>query len=233
MVFPHLIVLTVGDVRHHDLRISHPCPTTPRSCPPPLISYKQYHIELTTLTMTKANPMYLIVGGSHPHAFLHDRRMIGRDMQNEWGNISWNSEATTQVLAKWPLSDGSVSDDSLPTEDQRHHDVACISQLANSPMHGRMNSWVHGPLIQYSCSIFTTLQFLHENLPLEQNPSQNPILQNPQQLVENGNVPRPDETEKKTNKLLENSNQVQVHWTWSDNLLPFENQVFPLRPQLP
>jgi len=88
----------IGDVRHHDLRISHPCPSTAnRNCPPPLISYQPYHIELTTLTMTRANPMYLIVGGSHPHAFLHDRRMIGRDMQREWGTLNYRSDAPTQV----------------------------------------------------------------------------------------------------------------------------------------
>jgi hypothetical protein len=41
--------------------------------------------------------MYLIVGGSHPHAFLHDRRMIGRDMQREWGTLNYRSDAPTQV----------------------------------------------------------------------------------------------------------------------------------------
>jgi hypothetical protein len=87
-----------GDVRHHDLRISHPCPAAPRSCPAPLISYRPYHIELATLTMTKANPMYLIVGGSHPHAFLHDRRMIGRNIQNEWGSVSYKPDTATQVV---------------------------------------------------------------------------------------------------------------------------------------
>lgn len=87
-----------GAIRHHDLRVSHPCPATPRACPAPLISYRPYHIELTTLTMTKANPMYLIVGGSHPHAFLHDRRMIGRNLQNEWGSISYKPDTATQVL---------------------------------------------------------------------------------------------------------------------------------------
>src|SRR5438046_9756990 len=90
--------LTTGDFRHHDLLISLPCPPPPRSCPAPLISYRPYHIELTTLTMTKANPMYLIVGGSHPHAFLHDRRMIGRNLQNEWGSISYKPDTATQVV---------------------------------------------------------------------------------------------------------------------------------------
>jgi hypothetical protein len=47
--------------------------------------------------MTKANPMYLVLGGSHPHAFLHDRRMVGRDMTKEWGTLQWNSDTATQV----------------------------------------------------------------------------------------------------------------------------------------
>jgi len=100
MVALHIrVVLTTGDVRHHDLRISHSCPAHPRTCPPPLISYRHYDIELTTLTMTKANPMYLIVGGSHPHAFLHDRRMVGRDLQREWGNMSYKVEDATQACS--------------------------------------------------------------------------------------------------------------------------------------
>jgi DDB1- and CUL4-associated factor 6 len=94
---PSQVFLMKGDVRHHDLRISHACPTSPRSCPPPLISYRAYNIELTTLTMAKANPTYLLLGGSHPHAFLHDRRMIGRDIQNEWGSLDWKSDSATQV----------------------------------------------------------------------------------------------------------------------------------------
>lgn len=93
------MALIQGDIRQHDLRIYHPCPTTPKSCPTPLISYKPYHLELTTLTMTRANPMYLIVAGSHPHAFLHDRRMIGRDMNTEWGKLNWTDESPTQVMS--------------------------------------------------------------------------------------------------------------------------------------
>jgi nuclear receptor interaction protein len=49
--------------------------------------------------MTKANPMYLILGGSHPHAFLHDRRMMGRDLNREWGSINWESDAAPQVFS--------------------------------------------------------------------------------------------------------------------------------------
>lgn len=41
--------------------------------------------------------MYLIIGGTHPHAFLHDRRMVGRDLQREWGNTSYKVEDATQV----------------------------------------------------------------------------------------------------------------------------------------
>ena len=130
-----------GDIRHHDLRISHPCPATPRSCPAPLISYRPYHIELTTITMTKANPMYLIVGGSHPHAFLHDRRMIGRNLQNEWGSISYKPDTATQVfLPLQATSNPSVFVDSLRTESLQRHNEVFILPLANSPMQDQMNS---------------------------------------------------------------------------------------------
>lgn len=139
MVYCQLTFLMTGDIRHHDLRISHPCPSTPRSCPDPLISYRPYHIELTTLTMTKANPMYLIVGGSHPHAFLHDRRMVGRDIKNEWGSISWNTDTPTQVIQLAFLINSSASVDSLQMENHRHHGEACISQLASSLRQGQMN----------------------------------------------------------------------------------------------
>jgi hypothetical protein len=139
MVHRQLTFLKAGDIRHHDLRISHPCPTTPRSCPDPLISYKTYQIELTTLTMTKANPMYLIVGGSHPHAFLHDRRMLGRDIKNEWGDMSWNTVTPTQVQTLSYLFNFSASVDSLQMENPRRHGEACISQLASSLKQGPMN----------------------------------------------------------------------------------------------
>lgn len=130
----------VGDIRHHDLRISHPCPTNPRSCPPPLISYRPYQIELTTLTMTKANPMYLILGGSHPHAFLHDRRMTGRDMTKEWGTLQWNSDAATQVLTPSDHTNNSASADLVRMEKRPRHGGVCISPPVNSQMPDQMNS---------------------------------------------------------------------------------------------
>ena len=169
----------IGDIRHHDLRISHPCPTNPRSCPPPLISYRPYGIELTTLTMTKSNPMYLILGGSHPHAFLHDRRMVGRDMQNEWGSISWNSETTTQVRPQRRVLTKSVSVGSLPTESAQHHDGVCISRRASFLRPDRMNSLAHGLVIQYICLISTILLLQPVRRPLEQNPLQRPTRRHP------------------------------------------------------
>ena len=183
-----------GDIRHHDLRISHPCPTSPKSCPPPLISYRPYHIELTTLTMTKANPMYLIVGGSHPHAFLHDRRMISRDLNKEWGTaLVWNADSPTQVRHPRPFL-CSRSDDSAfvafrRTERIHLHDVVYISQHVNSPMQDLTNSLDHGPEIQSTCSTFT-IHPLNDKTLQPQKPPPNRIPPRAQPPTESENVHR-------------------------------------------
>jgi hypothetical protein len=222
--------LIAGDIRHHDLRISHPCPASPRNCPPPLISYKPYNIELTTLTMTKANPMYLIVGGSHPHVFLHDRRMVGRDMQSEWGNISWNSETTTQVLpvSKF-ISDCSVSVDSRHTENLRPHDEAFISQPVNSPTQDQTNSSVPGPQIQSTCSTSTTPPPLKSNPTPVPKPLQKPIPQNPAPHAQNENDNPLEGRVKVENHLKEVSSRVEVPSIQEDNPLHFASRVFPPR----
>ncbi|KAI9771908.1 MAG: hypothetical protein M1840_001678 [Geoglossum simile] len=53
--------------------------------PPPLISYKRYHLELNTISCSPNQPHYIALGGSHLHCFLHDRRMTGRDILAERG----------------------------------------------------------------------------------------------------------------------------------------------------
>ncbi|KAF2461369.1 hypothetical protein BDY21DRAFT_331920 [Lineolata rhizophorae] len=53
--------------------------------PPPLISYKDYSIDLNTISCSPSQPYYIALGGSHLHCFLHDRRMIGRDQLRERG----------------------------------------------------------------------------------------------------------------------------------------------------
>ncbi|KAF2084325.1 WD40 repeat-like protein [Saccharata proteae CBS 121410] len=53
--------------------------------PPPLISYKRYHLDLNTISCSPSQPHYIALGGAHLHCFLHDRRMTGRDRLAERG----------------------------------------------------------------------------------------------------------------------------------------------------
>ena len=55
--------------------------------PPPLISYKKYHIDLNTISCAANQPHYIALGGAHLHCFLHDRRMMGRDLLAERGQM--------------------------------------------------------------------------------------------------------------------------------------------------
>ena len=54
--------------------------------PPPLISYKRYHLDLNTISCSSSQPHYIALGGAHLHCFLHDRRMLGRDRLVERGS---------------------------------------------------------------------------------------------------------------------------------------------------
>ncbi|KAL9045530.1 MAG: hypothetical protein Q9214_001437 [Letrouitia sp. 1 TL-2023] len=90
-----------GEVRQFDLRMpssAYPAPRGGRglfarrglhddsNVPPPLISYKRYHLDLNTISCSGTQPHYIALGGAHLHCFLHDRRMLGRDRSAEWGN---------------------------------------------------------------------------------------------------------------------------------------------------
>ncbi|KAL9612946.1 MAG: hypothetical protein Q9167_002475 [Letrouitia subvulpina] len=91
----------LGNVRQFDLRMpssAYPAPRGGRglfarrglhddsNVPPPLISYKRYHLDLNTISCSGTQPHYIALGGAHLHCFLHDRRMLGRDRSAEWGN---------------------------------------------------------------------------------------------------------------------------------------------------
>ncbi len=67
--------MAAGAVRDHDNS----------NVPPPLISYKRYHLDLNTISCAASQPHYIALGGAHLHCFLHDRRMIGRDILHERG----------------------------------------------------------------------------------------------------------------------------------------------------
>ncbi|KAJ5943052.1 hypothetical protein N7516_003220 [Penicillium verrucosum] len=85
-----------GDVRQWDLRLPSSAYPPPRvgqglmayrqglenddpNVPPPLISYRPYHLDLNTISCSPSQPHYIALGGAHLHCFLHDRRMLGQD----------------------------------------------------------------------------------------------------------------------------------------------------------
>ncbi|KAK5101859.1 hypothetical protein LTS08_004318 [Lithohypha guttulata] len=90
-----------GEVRQWDLRqpsSAYPSPREARhgfrrpmqvasggDAPPPLISYKSYGLDLNTISCSKSQPHYIALGGAHLHCFLHDRRMLGRNLDAEKG----------------------------------------------------------------------------------------------------------------------------------------------------
>ena len=90
-----------GEVRQWDLRqpsSAYPAPRGGRASrfrtgiesdsgniPPPLISYKRYALDLNSISCASSQPQYIALGGAHLHCFLHDRRMLGRDLDMEKG----------------------------------------------------------------------------------------------------------------------------------------------------
>lgn len=101
-----------GDVRQFDMRqpsqphfsASNPIAVWPgtnhnssdnlSNSPPPLISYRRYGVQLDALSCSPSKPQYIALGGTHNHCFLHDRRMVGRDMDGERGRPSKASVPT-------------------------------------------------------------------------------------------------------------------------------------------
>jgi DDB1- and CUL4-associated factor 6 len=90
-----------GEVRQWDIRQPSSAYPAPRSgqgfrhsrpgtgydadVPPPLISYKKYSLDLNSISCAPTQPHYIALGGAHLHCFLHDRRMLGRDVAAERG----------------------------------------------------------------------------------------------------------------------------------------------------
>ena len=101
---PHLFLTCSedGEVRQWDLRQPSSAYPAPRSrfasrrggddesgnVPPPLISYKSYGLDLNSISCSSSQPQYIALGGAHLHCFLHDRRMVGRDLITERGKQS-------------------------------------------------------------------------------------------------------------------------------------------------
>ncbi|KAI9681443.1 MAG: hypothetical protein M1817_002727 [Caeruleum heppii] len=128
---PHLFLTCSedGEVRQWDLRqpsSAYPPPRGGRgflasrrdhddsNVPPPLISYKRYRLDLNTISCSPSQPHYIALGGAHLHCFLHDRRMLGRDLLAERGDAS-------------PASSRSVARD-----DQMGQATRCVRRFAPS-----------------------------------------------------------------------------------------------------
>lgn len=80
---------------------------------PPLISYRRHQIDLNTVSCSTSQPHYIALGGAHPHCFLHDRRMLGRDLGRESGHGASSSDsglsAATRCVRRFasrPVKDG-------------------------------------------------------------------------------------------------------------------------------
>lgn len=142
---PHLFLTCSedGEVRQWDLRqpsSAYPPPRDRRSygfrradpadasddIPPPLISYKSYGLDLNTISCSKSQPHYIALGGAHLHCFLHDRRMLGRNIDSERGK-----PATSKVRA------GTNADDSM------REATKCVRRFAPSNRR-RMRAREHG-----------------------------------------------------------------------------------------
>ncbi|KAK5944270.1 hypothetical protein PMZ80_003551 [Knufia obscura] len=162
---PHLFLTCSedGEVRQWDLRqpsSAYPSPRGARSfgmrrsahnegsdVPPALISYKRYGLDLNTISCSKSQPHYIALGGAHAHCFLHDRRMLGRNVDDEQGRpVSLKPEA------------GSPDDDSMreatkcvrrftpnnkrkmrPSDHGRNHITAC--KISDARPNELISSW--------------------------------------------------------------------------------------------
>ncbi|KAG8526759.1 uncharacterized protein KY384_008188 [Bacidia gigantensis] len=109
---PHLFLTCSedGEVRQFDLRMPSAAYPPPRggrgflahredhddsNVPPPLISYKRYNLDLNTISCSASQPHYIALGGAHLHCFIHDRRMLGRDIGAEKGTPTRSSPASS------------------------------------------------------------------------------------------------------------------------------------------
>ncbi|KAJ5574464.1 hypothetical protein N7450_008363 [Penicillium hetheringtonii] len=138
---PHLFLTCSedGEVRQWDLRQPSSAYPPPRggqgfmayrpglehddsNVPPPLISYKKYGLDLNTISCSPSQPHYIALGGAHMHCFLHDRRMLGRDMAAERGSPS----VSTPSL-------GGVADDNMAKA------TRCVRRFAPRGKHRMRN----------------------------------------------------------------------------------------------
>ncbi|KAK6405438.1 hypothetical protein LTR95_018765, partial [Oleoguttula sp. CCFEE 5521] len=128
---PHLFLTCSedGEVRQWDLRqpsSAYPSSRGGGNVPPPLISYTRFNLSLNSISCSGSQPHYIALGGGHLHAFLHDRRMTGRDRGHEAG-----------AAGSRPLTAGE--------EDQMGDATRCVRKFAPNgqpKMQGRDNGHI-------------------------------------------------------------------------------------------
>lgn len=85
----------------------HPLPTGPdvqHGCPPPIVDYGKYNIELNSMTINKIFPHYFAVAGMNDYIYLHDRRMM--PAHNTQGGSSSQMETLKCIKRFSPTLDG-------------------------------------------------------------------------------------------------------------------------------
>ncbi|KAI7907014.1 WD40-repeat-containing domain protein [Cokeromyces recurvatus] len=107
-----------GTVRHFDRRVPHECSkhnirsfiyaqsrparqfplpkgdNVLKGCPPPIVDYSKYNIELNSMSINKLFPHYFAVAGLNDYIYLHDRRMLG----SSWSQQTVRTNNTTNVM---------------------------------------------------------------------------------------------------------------------------------------
>ncbi|KAJ5179129.1 hypothetical protein N7492_002339 [Penicillium capsulatum] len=128
-----------GEVRQWDLRQPSSAYPAPRggqgfmayrpglahddsNVPPPLISYKKFNIDLNTISCSPSQPHYIALGGAHMHCFLHDRRMLGRNLMTEKGTPD-----------RWTSTAGSDNDERMSRA------TRCVRRFAPRDKHRKRN----------------------------------------------------------------------------------------------
>ncbi|CAO1637093.1 unnamed protein product [Jaminaea pallidilutea] len=103
-----------GDVRLHDLRTSHQCRV---NCPRPLLHSAT---SLYSLTVSPLQPYLFAVAGMSPYTYLYDRRMVGRALEDEWGQPLQPGEDAllTKCVRRFGLPKGGWNSAKCRTQDQ-------------------------------------------------------------------------------------------------------------------
>ncbi|KAI0774275.1 WD40 repeat-like protein [Fomes fomentarius] len=132
-----LTVSEDGTVRQHDLRMHHSCRED--RCPAPLVRVSH---ELSTLSLSPLTPYQFVVAGSSPYGYLFDRRHVGRQFREQWGQPLHTGEVTTCVRRFGRRARGQ--------HESRGHEHVTGSRMASSNGHEVLLSYSSDAIYLYS-----------------------------------------------------------------------------------